>query len=208
MGTPDDTPPDDDDDRLMLRLQDGDSAAFDELVERHQRSLWGFFFRSTRDSQLAEDLTQETLLKVYNQFWDYLPSGRFRGWMFRIARNLLIDDVRRKSHDALLRAVRGNAREEDDILQRIAGDIIPPEVTVQRRELTDLVKTCLSQIPEDQRLTFEMHHFEGLSLPEVADALDVPLATCKSRLRLAREKLTEKLSARGLRPQETESRKT
>lgn len=206
MGTQDEPLLPDDDDRLMLRLQDGDSSAFDELVERHQRSLWGFFFRSTRDSQLSEDLTQETLLKVYNQFWDYLPSGRFRGWMFRIARNLLIDDVRRKSHDALLKAVRGSAREEEDILQKIAGDMIPPEVTVQRREVTEMVKSCLAQIPEDQRLTFEMHHFEGLSLPEVADALDVPLATCKSRLRLAREKLTEKLSARGLRPQEAGAR--
>jgi RNA polymerase sigma-70 factor (ECF subfamily) len=199
----------DEDDALMLRLQGGDAAAFDELVERHRGALWGFFFRNTRDAQFAEDLTQDTLLKVYNQFWDYLPSGRFRGWMFRIARNLMIDDLRRKSHDALLRAVRGSRDDEDDAIQRIAEDIMPPEIRVEQREFASLVEELLTQIPDDQRQTFTMHHFSDLSLPEVADAMDVPLATCKSRLRLAREKLAEKLTARGLRaPTVASSQKT
>lgn len=193
----------------MLRLQGGDAAAFDELVERYRGALWGFFFRNTRDAQFAEDLTQDTLLKVYNQFWDYLPSGRFRGWMFRIARNLMIDDLRRKSHDALLRAVRGSRDDEDDAIQRIAEDIMPPEIRVEQREFASLVEELLTQIPDDQRQTFTMHHFSDLSLPEVADAMDVPLATCKSRLRLAREKLAEKLTARGLRaPTVASSQKT
>lgn len=192
----------DDDDHLMLRLQGGDAAAFDLLVDRHQRVLWGFFFRNTRDAQLSEDLTQDTLLKVYNQFWDYLPSGRFRGWMFRIARNLLIDDVRRKSHDALIRAVRHGSDPEEDALQQIAEEILPAEIRIEQEEFRDLVNDLLSQIPEDQRQTFTMHHFTGLSLPDVADAMDVPLATCKSRLRLAREKLVEKLELRGIRASE------
>jgi RNA polymerase sigma-70 factor (ECF subfamily) len=86
----------------MVRIQSGDTAAFDELVDLHQGSLIGFFFRNTRDAQLSEDLTQETLLKLYNQAWDYLPVGRFRGWMYRIGRNLLIDNVRRRTNDALV----------------------------------------------------------------------------------------------------------
>ncbi|MBX3444364.1 MAG: sigma-70 family RNA polymerase sigma factor [Planctomyces sp.] len=199
----------DDDDQLMVRLQGGDASAFDELVERHQGPLCGFFFRNTRDRQLAEDLTQDTLLKVYHQFWDYLPSGRFRGWMFRIARNLLIDDVRRKRHDALIRAVKGSTADEPDILHRIAEDIVPPEVHVEEREFTSLVNALLEEIPRDQRETFTLHHFSGLSLPEISDAMDVPLATSKSRLRLAREKLSEKLAARGMKgPPGAESRKT
>ena len=92
------------DDQLMIRIQNGDSCAFDELVSVHQRPLIGFFYRNTRDTQLSEDLTQETLLRVYNQSWDYLAQGRFKGWMFRIARNLLIDNVRKQSHDALVKA--------------------------------------------------------------------------------------------------------
>ena len=90
-----------DDDQLMIRLQAGDAQAFEELVYQHQSALVGFFFNNTRDLQLSEDLTQETLLRVYNQSWNYLPSGRFRGWMFRIGRNLLIDNVRKQTNDVL-----------------------------------------------------------------------------------------------------------
>src|SRR5215218_6216940 len=90
------------DDRLMELVQSGDREAFEQLVSRHQGPLIGFFCANTRDRQLAEDLMQETLLRVYKESWDYLATGRFHGWMYRIARNLLIDTVRRQSHDAVL----------------------------------------------------------------------------------------------------------
>ena len=188
-----------DDDRLMIELQGGDQAAFEELVERYQRPLAGFFFRNIPDAQLAEDLTQETLLRVYNQSWDYLPHGKFRGWMYRIARNLLIDNVRRQSHDALVRAVKGSGRDEADSLVRIAEEMVPVEEHADRRELARIVDELLPSLPEDQRLTFVLHHFAGLPLSEVADVMETNLATSKSRLRLAREKLREKLQERGIR---------
>lgn len=189
-----------DDDELMIRVQQGDSAAFEKLVERHQPSLIGFFWHNTRDLQLAEDLAQETLLKVYSQSWDYLPLGRFRGWLFRIARNLLIDDVRRRSHDALIRAVRGRRphEEEGNPLARLAAEFAPPETSLQREELMQLIQELLDEIPEDQRMTFVLHHYADLPLGEVAEIMESSLATTKSRLRLAREKLAEKLRLRGV----------
>lgn len=187
------------DDELMLRLQDGDRQAFDTLVDRHQGSLLGFFIRQTRDRQLAEDLTQDTLLKVYNQSWDYLPRGCFRGWMFRIARNLLIDNSRRRSHDALVRAIRSNhADDETDLMARLVGEVASPSELADRKEVAAMVDGLLEQIPSEQRLTFLMHHFSGLSLPEVAQAMETNLPTTKSRLRLAREKLRGKLAERGI----------
>jgi RNA polymerase sigma-70 factor (ECF subfamily) len=190
----------DDDDALMMRLQGGEARAFDQLYERYQSPLWAYFFRNTRDAQLAEDLAQETFLKLHARFWDYLPSGRFKGWLFRIAHNLLIDDVRRKSHDALLHASKHQAKEDDDHIQRIADDLLPPDVTIEKQEVAELIERLLDEIPADQRETFCMHHFQDLSLPDIADAMEVPLATCKSRLRLAREKLSEKLVLRGFTP--------
>ncbi|MBX3450993.1 MAG: sigma-70 family RNA polymerase sigma factor [Planctomycetaceae bacterium] len=188
-----------DDDALMIDLQAGRREAFDELVARHQGALIGFFFRNTRDAQLSEDLAQETLLRVYNQAWDYLPRGTFRGWMFRIARNLLIDNSRRRSHDALVKAVRSSpADREDDRLSRVVDDITAPVVKADQKELADLVEKLLYNIPEEQRLTFLLHHFAGLSLPEVADALETNVPTAKSRLRLAREKLRDQLAERGV----------
>jgi RNA polymerase sigma-70 factor (ECF subfamily) len=182
----------------MVRIQSGDTAAFDELVDLHQGPLIGFFFRNTRDAQLSEDLTQETLLKLYNQAWDYLPVGRFRGWMYRIGRNLLIDNVRRRTNDALVRAYKGRGNDEHDGLARLVGDVVSAEDKADQRELGRLVDELLEEIPEEQRLTFTLYHYSGLSLPEVADVMDTSVPTSKSRLRLAREKLREKLARKGV----------
>ena len=187
-----------DDDQLMIGIQEGDTGAFNALVERYESPLIGFFLRNTRDVQFSEDLTQETLLRIYNQAWDYLPSGRFRGWMYRIARNLLIDNIRRQSHDALVRAVKAKSADDDDRLARLAGEVLSPREHAGYRELATLVDELLGKIPEEQRLTFILHHYSGLPLPEVADVMQSNVATTKSRLRLAREKLQEKLQARGV----------
>jgi RNA polymerase sigma-70 factor, ECF subfamily len=186
------------DDQIMIRIQGGEKSAFAELVGRYQEPLIGFFVRNIRDVQLAEDLTQETLLRVFNQSWDYLPSGRFRGWMYRIARNLMIDNIRRQSHDALVKAVKANPNSDDDFLARLSGEILPPGETASFRELSQLVDELLTEIPEEQRTTFVLHHLSGLTLTEVAEAMDTNLPTSKSRLRLAREKLREKLQRRGV----------
>lgn len=190
----------DEDDALMLALQEGDSQAFDRLVTRHQQALIGFFIRHLRDAQLAEDLAQETLLRVYNASWDYLPRGTFRGWMFRIARHLLIDNTRRRSHDALVRAVKTRNSDGDDGLGWLAETTLrSAEERADEGEVTRAVDEVLPDLPEDQRLTFLLYHFAGLSLPEIADAMEATLPTTKSRLRLAREKLREQLVRRGFR---------
>ncbi|MFP6764617.1 MAG: sigma-70 family RNA polymerase sigma factor [Planctomycetaceae bacterium] len=187
-----------DDDQLMVRLQEGDAAAFDEIVKRNSGILFGFFLKNTRDPHRAEDLTQEVLLRIYRQFWDYIPVGRFKGWMFRIARNLLIDSIRRRSHDCLVKAVKGRFEDETDILRSIAGQFLTPDQDFDFSELNEVVNDLLDDLPEDQRLTFTLHHFSGLSLPEVAEVLGTSVPTTKSRLRLAREKLSDRLAQRGI----------
>ncbi len=190
----------DENDELMIRLQGGDNSAFEELVELHQRPLIGYFMRNVRDWQLAEDLSQETLLRVYNQAWDYLPVGRFKPWMYRVARNLLIDNVRKRSHDALVRAYQSRSEENDAGISRIAGEFTSPEEKLDEREFSAIVDKLLDEIPDDQRQTFVLHHYVGLNLAEVAEILEANVATTKSRLRLAREKLQEKLRPFGIQP--------
>lgn len=190
------------DDELMILIQSGVQHAFPDLVARYESLLIGFFVRNTRDHQLSEDLAQETLLKVYNQSWDYLPLGRFRAWMFRIARNLLIDSVRRRTHDALVHSSTGATGETQDAVSRLAAALIPAGASLEQQEFIDLVDQLLMELPEDQRQTFMLHHYSDLTLQEVARIMESPLATTKSRLRLAREKLAEKLRARGLSPPE------
>lgn len=185
------------DDQLMIGIQNGNPRAFDALVARHQGPLIGFFCANAHDRQLAEDLTQETLLRVYNQAWDYLPTGRFQGWLYRIARNLLIDTVRRHSHDAVLRALKTSDAEQT-ALRSLMHAVASPVDQAGERELGVLVKAWLQELPAEQRETFTLHHFSGLTLPEVADILKTSVATTKSRLRLVREKLQEKLRLRGV----------
>jgi RNA polymerase sigma-70 factor (ECF subfamily) len=195
------SPMHDEDDKLMLRLQGGDQSAFEKLVVRHQSPLIGFFHRQLRDWQLAEDLTQETLLRIHGTSWDYLPRGTFKAWMYRIARNLLIDTTRRRANDCLVRAVRSRPRDDhdrDEVIARLSGALPLPDELADRQDFAKLVDDLLRHIPEDQRVTFILHIYAGLSLPEVAAAMETNLPTTKSRLRLAREKLREKLAGRGI----------
>ncbi len=188
------------DDRRMIRLQDGDALAFDDLVAEWQRPLFSFFIRNTRDEQLSEDLVQETLLRLYRKAWDYLPTGRFRGWLFRIAHNLLIDHSRRAVNDVLIRSLRRSVcrdGEEFDPLLRLPDDLISPLARVAEQEVACVVKELLHQLPDEQRQTFLLHHYDSLTLSEVADAMETSLPTAKSRLRLAKEKLRYLLSCRG-----------
>ncbi|MEZ6063121.1 MAG: sigma-70 family RNA polymerase sigma factor [Planctomycetaceae bacterium] len=184
----------------MIRLQEGDTRAFDEIVEAWQRPLYGFFLRNTRDAQQAEDLIQDTLLRLYRNAWDYLPTGRFRGWLFRIARNLLIDSVRRAKRDALVHRVRLSSRSGEDpeeLLNLLPADVVSPMNRAAQEELAAVVQQLLDELPDEQRQTFMLHHFDSLTLSEVADAMETSLPTAKSRLRLAKEKLRYQLTCRG-----------
>ncbi|MDA1012988.1 MAG: RNA polymerase sigma factor [Planctomycetota bacterium] len=193
-------PADDTADLRMIRIQSGDTGAFDEIVDEHRGPLIGFFFKNLRDRELAEDMTQEVLLRVYNTAWDYLPSGRFKAWMYRIARNLLIDNIRRRTNDALVKALRSSSMKDEDAdpLSWVAGSVLTPPENADHHELSELVDRLLDNVPEDQRLTFTLHHYAGLKLAEVAEAMESSVPTTKSRLRLAREKLQAQLKKHGI----------
>jgi RNA polymerase sigma-70 factor (ECF subfamily) len=189
------------DDQRMIRLQEGDARAFSEIVAVWQEPLLRFFYRSTRDAAISEDLVQETLLRLYRTAWDYLPQGLFRGFLFRIARNLLIDHCRRQVSDLLVRSVRHRQSIDRDSdgnwVAELPGSTRTAESAAEDHEVDVLVRRLLEDFPEEQRVTFTLYHYESLTLPEIADATNAGLSTTKSRLRLAREKLREQLTARG-----------
>lgn len=190
----------DEDDRLMLRLKDGDNTAFDDLYRIHFAPLRGWFESRSptlRSRALADDMAHDVLMKVYNEAKGFVPQGRFKAWMYRIARNLLIDSVRREAYDALVGGRQGG--DQDDQLPNLDSGSSSVSELAHHNEIGDLVGELLEQLPEEQRLTFQTHYFLGLPLPEVAEIMETNTATTKSRLRLARDKLRELLRARGLK---------
>ncbi len=189
------------DDQRMIRMQEGDAYAFNELVSEWHGPLFGFFLKNTRDEHLSEDLVQETLLRLYRNCWDYLPKGLFKGFLFRIARNLLIDHSRRTVNDVLIGCIRRrssvNTDDDVDLMQQVPDDVVSPDHRAMEREVAIVVRELLHQLPEEQRQTFLLHHYNSLTLSEVADAMETSLPTAKSRLRLAKEKLRHLLTCRG-----------
>lgn len=186
------------DDELMCHIQAGDKSAVEALVHRYEGKLKGFFYRKNRDIQLAEDLTQDTFIRVLDKSWDFLPSGRFRGWLFRIAYHILIDVVRKGGSDALTKSVRSSTTGDDDLMARLTDKMLGADAIVNGEQFHEIVNELLATLPEEQRMTFILHHFEDLPLPDVADAMRSNLATTKSRLRLGRSKLRKSLLERGI----------
>lgn len=169
------------DDALMIELQAGNAGAFDEIVRRYQGPLMAYIRRRAPRTADHEGIVQEAFLRVFKSLWSYSPTNDFRGWMFSIARNLVIDEIRREARSLTLAAVDVNSvpacdeRESDD-----SADIL----------------CVLHGLPTEQRMAFDLHHLAGLSMDEGAMAVDVPVHTFKSRVRLAREKLAERLRIR------------
>ena len=184
----------DEDDQRMIRFQSGDKSAFNEIVNDWQRPLWRFFCHHTRDPACSEDLTQIAFTRLSNNAWNYIPCGLFRTFIFRIARNLLIDKSRRDKSDVLIRSPQSAAGEPDYLTSIPSSDRTADEIA-QDRELSNIIESCILKLPEEQRTTFWLFHSQALSLPEIAAATDVGLSTAKSRLRLAREKLRSMLFA-------------
>lgn len=177
------------DDLRMVRLQEGDTTAFEELVEDWNIPVLQFFRRNLRDEHLAEDFTQETLLRLYRRAWDYLPTGRFRGYLFRIAQNLLIDHMRRAGHKA--------AQKSLPIPEGVVEDRQSPLERVADAEQRSLLEALLCELPHEQRVAVTLHHLRQMAISEVAKEMSATVPTTKGRLRLAKGKLQASLSRHG-----------
>ena len=176
------------DDDLMRGVQAGDVDAFEGIVHRYRGRLHAFLTRLVGDEGLAEDFTQDVFLKVYQEAPEYIAMGRFRGWIYTIARNLWRNRLAySNSHAGLtpdMPMILWNwdhaipAREEADTLQE---------------ELLKAVEQSAHTIPEHHRRAVWLRFSHGLSLAEIAEVEECPVGTVKSRIHYAVQQLRHKL---------------
>jgi len=186
------------DEMLMLRYQRGEREAFAELVRRYKGPIYNFAVRQTRDLVVAEDLTQDTFLRVVQNASEFKHEARFSTWIYTIARNLSIDQLRKLAHRRHPSLDQSRPSTEDS---RPLGDSIAdpkPRASVERTaissEVGSRIVAAVDALPEEQREVFLLREIANLPFKEIAEITGVGENTVKSRMRYALERLKEALS--------------
>lgn len=176
------------DEVLMVRVAEGDSAAYETLYTRYKNRILTFVYRYVGDRDHAEDLTQEVFLKLYRNPRAFDPRSRFLTWLFAVARNLTIDQLRRKRPTA---SVGASAEEGENLVEpEIDSNQTPVELTLMH-ELESNMRDMLMSLSDKLREVFILCAMQGMSYEEVAQIVGCPAKTVSSRLSRAREKLMD-----------------
>jgi len=186
---------DDSDESLMLRYRDGDVRAFELLVTRHRKPLFNFILRFVRDTAAAEDVTQETFLRLVKGADAYERQAKFTTWLYTIARNLCVDAARRGKHRkaASLDAPIGDEDGSASLLDLVPDGGAAVDRQAQSRELRLRLQQAIEALPDEQREIFLLREVADLQFNEIANVIGCPENTVKSRMRYALEKLREAL---------------
>ena len=180
----------------MRRIAARDQEAFAILFARYRAQVTGSLLWVTRDPDLAEDLTQEVFLRIWNRAGQWSGQGSFRGWLFRIARNLSLNQLRgqnrRREQPLEVPTLHGEEEEEQDVpgwmIDRAA---LGADVLLERAEQRRILLQLIDALPEEKREVFQMVYGDEVALREVAERLAIPEGTVKSRLFHARRQIAE-----------------
>jgi len=187
------------DERLMTRFRAGDAGAFEALVRRHRAGVFSFLSRLLGDRARAEDLSQETWMKAIAAAPRWEERARFRTWIFSIARNLAVDDARRRAFRGTAQPLDASGRPGDPPPDRwLAADDPPPDRAAAAALLRPRLEAALASLPEEQREVFLLREYAGVPFAEIAAITGTPEPTVKSRMRYALAALQRKLEALGV----------
>jgi RNA polymerase sigma-70 factor (ECF subfamily) len=187
------------DETLMAAFKQGDASAFSALVNRYEKPLWNFMRRYAHDRAIAEDLTQEVLLRVLRNAPDWEPAAKFSTWLYTIARNICIDYSRRMVHRTTtsldgVRTGDGESSKATARIERVVGPDRGGEAAALGKEAATRIEAAIATLPDEQREVFLMREVMDLPFAEIAEVTGVPLPTVKSRMRYALERLRQALS--------------
>ena len=185
------------DEELMLSCRDGDEGAFEILYRRYEKPVLSFIYRMTNSTSDAEDLCQETFLKVVRAKRRYRTNGKFKTWLFRVALNLCRDRMRRmkfRSNSSLDAPVSCRDCEDANMWQTVLDSSSDPAKRAETDEMKRLVQQAFSGLTENQRTVVILRQYHALKFSEIAEIMKRPLATVKSLNHRGHQKLLEILS--------------
>lgn len=181
----------------MLRVREGDDAAFARLVAGYQDRLVGLLSHLTGERDAAEDLAQEVFLRVYRARKGYVPSAKFSTWLFRIAQNLASNSRRgrrrRREVPFASSGDQSDSRPQEALVAEKSA--LLPNRQLAKREIQSVVRLALDDLGERQKLAVLLHRFEGMSYADIAETMELTPQAVKSLLSRARESLRTKLES-------------
>jgi len=171
------------DHELVIQFIEGNISGIEKLIHRHKNKVFTYISMYIRDKSLAEDIFQETFLKVINSLKSgrYRDNGKFLSWVMRIAHNLIIDHFRREKQANM---VSNDAYEGDLFNSRNLSESNIEDEMVYEQIVTDL-RLLLEELPDDQKEVVMLRHYAGLSFKEIAEQTDVSINTALGRMRYA-----------------------
>jgi RNA polymerase sigma-70 factor, ECF subfamily len=180
------------DQEVVVLARAGRDAAYRELIRRYERPVFSLIYRMVRDRELAEDLAQETFVKALNAIESYRPEFKFSSWIFKIANNAAIDQLRRRELDTLSLDGSPNA-ETADAVEATALQISDRKETpldeLEARELGGAIEVAIARLRPEYRACILLRHVEGRPYEEIAEMLSLPLGTVKTYIHRARNEL-------------------
>ncbi|MBS0338229.1 MAG: RNA polymerase sigma factor RpoE [Proteobacteria bacterium] len=181
------------DQQLVERVQRGDKQAFGLLVDKYQRKLARLLSRFVRDPAEVEDVTQEAFIKAYRALPNFRGDSAFYTWLYRIgintAKNYLMAAGRRAPTSTSVDSEEAEGLDEGEQLR----DINTPESLLLSREIGDTVNAAMLALPEELRTAIQLREIEGMSYEDIAQIMNCPIGTVRSRIFRAREAIAEKL---------------
>ena len=176
--------------RLMQLVSAGDTAAFEQLVERHQTLVAGTVGRMLGSNADVEDVAQQVFVRVWKSAKRYVPRAKFTTWLLKITRNLVFNEMRRRKRHVLTPLQTEAEGEEIQLKDERAQT---PDASLLEGELQRAIEAAIGQLPETQRMAVVLRRYEELSYEEIAEVLDQSVPAVKSLLFRARTELRERL---------------
>ncbi len=170
---------------LVSRLRAGDRQAFEELVRTQQHRVYGLAVRMLGDAAEAQDVAQEAFLRAHRGLAEFRGDARLSTWLYAIVSRLCLN--------RLAGSERRLARQGEETLARLADASPGPDQALERGELEEALHRAIGELPEERRIVVVLRDVEGLAYEEIAEVLELPVGTVRSRLHRARLDLKEKL---------------